>query len=178
MMKLTLLALIISIAGCAASPVWAHPAHGEGMGDAKKAILVVSFGTSVPGAEKNITSLVSVAREAFPDYEVRLAYTSDIIRRKLAKERNVVVPAPFEALAKLNDEGFKRVFVATTLMIPGAEYDNVKSVVGAFSGIEDKYGFEEIRLSKPLMATIPHCERMAEVLIKRFERELADKKRR
>ena len=51
----------------------------------KTAILVVSFGTSMPEARKAIDNLVDAAKENFPDSEVRLSFTSNIIRRKIAR---------------------------------------------------------------------------------------------
>ena len=41
----------------------------------KKGILVVAFGTSMPDAKKAIDNLVDSTKKAFPDTEVRLAYT-------------------------------------------------------------------------------------------------------
>lgn len=141
----------------------------------KKAILVVSFGTSVPKAEKGITNLVDAAKKAFPDYEVRLAYTSNIIRNKIAKERNIKIPTPPEALSKLNEEGYGDVVVATTLLIPGEEYESVKSVVDAFRMIDGKYRFARLRLLDPFLTTLAGCEQMADLLAKRFGKELSRK---
>lgn len=174
MIKIVLSLLIVSCL-CAAGAVWAQGGSEEEKRPAKKAILAVSFGTSVPNAEKAITNLVDAAKKSFPDYEVRLAYTSNIIRRKIAAERKINIPAPLEALAKLNDDGFTDVLVATTLIIPGEEYNGVKSLVDGLSGIEGKYGFEKIELAQPLLATIPRCEQLADALVKRFSKELSEK---
>ena len=161
-----------------ARPACAHPGHERAAPEenqGKKAILVVSFGTSVPSAEKGITNLVGEAKKAFPDHEVRLAYTSNIIRRKIAKDRNLLIPSPSEALAELNDDGFTQVCVAPTMIIPGVEYENIKSVTDAFSVVKGKYGFKKVTLGKPFLATIPHCELMAGILAERFAKELSDK---
>ena len=85
----------------------------------KTAVLVVSFGTSVPEARQAINNLVDSARKELKDSEVRLAFTSNIIRRKIARESGEVIPNPVQALAALNDEGFSRVYVMPTHMIPG-----------------------------------------------------------
>lgn len=152
---------------------FAHPGHeqeSEKMG--KKAILVISFGTSVPHAEKGITNLVGAAKRALPDYEVRLAYTSNIIRKKIAAERKQFIPTPFEVLADLNDEGYKHVYAMPMHVIPGAEYEDIKSLIDAAALIHGKYSFSEIRLGKPFMATIQQCEQVADALVKRFSKEL------
>lgn len=152
----------------------AHPGHGQdGEKAEKKAILVVSFGTSVPRAEKGITNLVEAARKAFPGYEVRLAYTSNIIRKKIAAERKQVIPTPFEALAALGGEGYTHVYVMPTHIIPGVEYEDLKSVTDAAARIHGKYSFRETALGEPFMATIQRCEQVADALIRRFAKELS-----
>lgn len=155
----------------------AHPGHGQDVEEVgKKAILVISFGTSVPRAEKGITNLVDVTKKAFPGYEVRLAYTSNIIRKKIAAERKLYIPTPFEALAALNDEGYTHVYAMPMHMIPGVEYDGIKSLTDAVALIHGKYSFSELRLGEPFMATIQQCEQVADALIKRFSKELSKDK--
>ena len=135
------------------------------------AILVVSFGTSIPQARRAIDNLVNVATNNFPDYEVRLALTSKIIRQKLANE----LPNPVEALAKLNDEEFTQVIIMPTLLIPGQEYDELKNVYEAFKGLKGKYGFKKLALGTPFLNSSKDCEHMAEILISRFDSELYDR---
>lgn len=141
----------------------------------KSAILIVSFGTSMPEARKAIDNLVNAAKKNFPDYEVRLAFTSNIIRRKLAREFNEIISNPVEALAKLNDEGFEDVYIMPTHMIPGEEYDEIKNVHSAFKVLKGKYGFDDLELGRPFMNSSKDCSRMAEILIERFKNQLADK---
>jgi sirohydrochlorin cobaltochelatase len=134
----------------------------------KKGILLVAFGTSAPGAERAIDNLVSETKAAFPGIEVRLAYTSNIIRRKLRRERNLEIPTPPEALAQMNDERFTHVYVQPMHVIPGEEYDDLKSAVNAFASVKGKYGFERIALGRPFLADSSDCELMAEILARRF----------
>ena len=140
----------------------------------KSAILIVSFGTSMPEARKAIDNLVNAAKSSFPDCEVRLAFTSNIIRRKLAREFNENISNPVEALARLNDEGFKDVFIMPTHIIPGEEYDEIANVHSAFKVLKGKYGFDDLKLGKPFMNSSKDCERMAEILVSRFKSQLAD----
>lgn len=140
----------------------------------KSAILIVSFGTSMPEARKAIDNLVDAAKENFQDFEVRLSFTSNIIRRKLAREFNENISNPVEALAKLNDEGFKKVFIMPTHIIPGEEYDEIKNVYEAFKILKGKYGFKKLKLGKPFMNSSKDCGRMAEILISRFKTSLED----
>ena len=140
------------------------------------AVLIVSFGTSMPEARKAIDNLVNAAKNSFGETcEVRLAFTSNIIRKKLAREFNEVVDNPVEALAKLNDEGFEDVYIMPTHMIPGEEYDEIKNVYEAFKLLRGKYGFDDLELGRPFMNSSKDCGRMAEILINRFKTYLDDK---
>ena len=141
----------------------------------KSAILVVSFGTSMPEARKAIDNLVNSAKKNFPECEVRLAFTSNIIRRKIARESGDIIPNPVQALAALNDEGFKNVYVMPTHIIPGEEYDEVLGVVDAFGMMSGKYGFEFLDVGTPFLDGTKDCARMADILIARFESQLKDK---
>lgn len=141
----------------------------------KSAILVVSFGTSMPEARKAIDNLVNSAKKNFPDYEVRLAFTSNIIRRKVARESKEMIQNPVQALAALNDEGFKKVYVMPTHIIPGEEYDEVLNVVDAFASLKGKYGFDVLEVGTPFLNGTEDCERMADILIERFKSQLEDK---
>ena len=141
----------------------------------KRGILIASFGTSMPEAKKAIDNLVDSAKAAFPDTEVRVAYTSNIIRKKIAREQNVVIPTPAEALAQMNDEGFTHVCVMPMHIIPGEEYDDIASLVNGFAQIRGKYGFKELKLGQPYLATVKDCDVMAQILVKRFDKELAQK---
>ncbi len=134
----------------------------------KRAILIVSFGTSMPEARKAIDNLFDAAKNNFPDYEIKLAFTSNIIRRKIAREENLNIQNPVQALAELNDSGFKKVYVIPTHIIPGEEYDEIKNVVEAFRTLS-KYGFKEIKLARPFLNNYKDCEAMAEILISRFK---------
>ena len=134
----------------------------------KQAILITAFGTSMPSARKAIDNLVNAAKKAFPGADVRLAFTSNIIRRKLTREgKKNVPPTPVQALAALNDEGFKNVCVMPTHIIPGAEYDEIKNVVEAWGSLKGKYGIKDFRLGKTCLSSVEGCDEMADILIKR-----------
>ena len=140
-----------------------------------QAILITAFGTSMPSARKAIDNLVNAAKKAFPGADVRLAFTSNIIRRKLTREgKKNVPPTPVQALAALNDEGFKNVCVMPTHIIPGAEYDEIKNVVDAWKTLTGKYGFKDLRLGKTFLSSVDACDEMADILIKRFAKVPAD----
>lgn len=127
----------------------------------KKGVLMVSFGTTVPSGQKAIDNLFATLKSVCPDKEVRLAYTSNIIRRKLAKEENKMIDSPMIALSKMRDEGFTDVVVVSTHIIPGEEYGDLEEIVRAFQSIRGKYGFDRLVLSEPLLYHEEDFEAMA-----------------
>lgn len=147
-------------------------ASGGKLQEDKKGILIASFGTSMPEAKRAIDNLVDSTKAAFPGMEVRVAYTSNIIRRKIAREQNVNIPTPAEALAAMNDEGFTHVYVMPMHIIPGEEYDDIASLVNGFAQVRGKYGFKELRIGSPYLSTVKDCDVMARILVKRFAKEL------
>jgi len=94
----------------------------------RKAIIVVSFGTTHSDAEAGcIVPVERAIAAAFPDREVRRAWTSRIIARRLAA-RGEMVENETEALARLRREGFEDIAFASTHIIRGQEYDRVTAV--------------------------------------------------
>lgn len=97
----------------------------------KKAIVVVSFGTSYVQAECSCIRPVEEAlKRAFPDYEIRRAYTSRIIMKKL-RVQGTVIDSEAEAIEKLRAEGYEEIIVAPTHIIHGIEYEMVQKAASA-----------------------------------------------
>lgn len=98
----------------------------------KQAILAVSFGTTYAQAEETCIRPVEAAlAEANPDWTVRRAYTARIILRRL-RERGTPVPSVQEALDALKEEGYEKIVLASTHMIPGEEYDMLCRAAGTY----------------------------------------------
>ena len=118
----------------------------------KKGIIVVSFGTTHADAEAAcIRPVEEAVRKSFPEYEVRRAWTSRIIARKL-KARGVAIENEVEALAQLRSEGFEDIFMVSTHIIPGQEYDRLKAASG------------NVPVSAPLLADEADLRWMADLL--------------
>ncbi len=168
-------ALIAFFAASVAFSGTAYAAPKTEKNEDRQAILITAFGTSMPSARKAIDNLVGAAKKAFPAADVRLAFTSNIIRRKLKREgKKNVPPTPVQALAQLNDEGFKKVCVMPTHIIPGAEYDEIKNVVEAWGTLKGKYGIPDLRLGKAFLSSVEACDEMAAALVARFSAVSAD----
>ncbi len=112
----------------------------------KKAILVVSFGTSYPEViERCIAPTERAIADEFPEYEVRRAFTSGMIIRKLKNVYGIEIDGIKTALASLSDEGFGEVVCVPTHIIGGFEYEKVCSAVSEYA---DKM---KIKITKPLL---------------------------
>jgi len=136
--------------------------HGE-KPSIKKAILLVSFGTSDPEAAKVFELIEKRARERFPGVEMRWAYTSRMIRAKLAKEGKLL-DSPETAFAKLMDGGYTHVAVLSLHTIPGEEFHELyqnAQLFGQMSG-----GFQKILVARPLLASSKDMETVAQALMK------------
>lgn len=115
--------------------------------DSKKAILVVSFGTTYEDTRKvTIDAVEEKIRNAFPDYEVRKAFTSRIIIKKLADRDGLQVDTEKQALQKLIDEGYNEVIIQPLHMEAGDEYEKLLKVVAKY---EDS--FDKITVGRPVL---------------------------
>lgn len=113
----------------------------------KKAILVVSFGTTYADTRKVTTDAVEAKiKAAFPEYEVRHAFTSRIIIKKLADRDGLVVDTEKQALEKLKAEGYKEVVIQPLHVEAGDEYSKLMRVV-------DKYekSFDRVSVGRPIL---------------------------
>ena len=68
----------------------------------KKALMVVSFGTSAPEAGYAITNIENVCRRAFPKYDFFRAFTSKMIIRKLKQTNPYVEANIFNSLSNVS----------------------------------------------------------------------------
>lgn len=103
------------------------------MNTVKKALLVVSFGTSYLQAIENCISPVEQAiGRAAPGFDVYRAFTSEMIIRKLKDVSKIAIPSPGEALQVLAGQGYKVVAVQPTHILAGTEYHDLAREVEAF----------------------------------------------
>ncbi|TWH47434.1 sirohydrochlorin cobaltochelatase [Sporomusa sp. KB1] len=138
---------LLAVFGCVSLiPSLAAAAPGN---TGKKAILVVSFGTTYPETMKaTIEAIENKMAAEFPDYEIRRAFTSRIIIKKLAERDGVKIDTEEEALAKLKAEGFSEVIVQPLHISAGEEFDMVKDVVRR---LEAANAFDSIVLGRPIL---------------------------
>ena len=135
---------LIALAGCKMKE------KGDTAMDKKgeKGILVVSFGTSYPETRKlTIEACEKRIEKAFPNYEVRRAFTSHMIIKKLKERDGIIIDKTEEALGKMKDSGFSVVIVQPLHIIPGEEYHEkvLKNV------LKFKDDFEKLTVGRPIL---------------------------
>ena len=156
---ISIIAVIITSI-CLPAAVWAGY-HGH-KAPKKIGILLVAFGSSEPSAQVSFENIYKKAKATYPATPIRWAYTSHIIRKKLAKQGKHL-DSPEVALAKMQDEGFTHVAVQSLHTIGGAEYHDIRRTVGAFKMMG---GFQRLILGYPLLSTQEDMQRTVEAILK------------
>lgn len=138
----------------------------------KEIILVTSFGSTVDSArEKQIFPVVDAIRKANPEHEVRVAFTSRIVIKRL-KDRNIVFQNEIEAMESIVAEGYERVIVQPTHLVGGAEFDKLRKNIMVFNG---QGSVQEIVFGRPLLYFMGQEEEVPDdyqILIDRFIKAL------
>ena len=125
----------------------------------KAALLMVHFGTTYDDTRtKTIDAINAKAKEAFPQMEMREAYTSRIVMRRL-KARGIEKPNPLEALLKLLGDGYTHVIVQSTNIIEGVEMESLRRDVASVARF-----FKEIRVGNPLLYSVEDAEAVVDIL--------------
>jgi sirohydrochlorin cobaltochelatase len=116
----------------------------------KKAILVVSFGTTYADTLRlTIEGTENKIRAAFPGYEVRRAFTSRVVIKKLAERDGVRIDTEKQALDRLYAEGYREVYIQPLHVVAGEEYEKVKEQVGYYAHNGEM--FDELKIGRPLL---------------------------
>ena len=113
----------------------------------EKELLVVSFGTSFNDSRRlTIGAIEKAIQEAYPDWSVRRAFTSQIIIDHVAKRDGEVIDNVTEALDRAVANNVKVLFVQPTHLMDGYEYNELKDELAKYAD-----AFEQIIIGKPLL---------------------------
>ena len=129
----------------------------------KEGVLLVAFGTSVPEALPSFKAVDASFKAAFPDSPVVWAYTSQIIRRKLAKQGRPVGGIS-DGLAELAKGGVKLVRVQSLHVMPGEEFTELERAV--LLDLQKHPGrFEAVYLGRPLLESHKDALRVSKAVL-------------
>ena len=93
----------------------------------RPAIVLVAFGTSNAEARKVFDHIDTAAKRRYPKHDIRWAYTSQFILRKL-KKRGVDVRSLEEVVNDLRTSGHTSAVFQSLHVAPGQEYEEIRKV--------------------------------------------------
>ncbi len=112
----------------------------------KKAIVVVSFGTSYEDTlQKTIGAVETAIQTTFPEYKVVRAFTSNMILQKMQR-RGIHIDNVCAALDILFKDGYTHIYCQPTHLIPGDEYEKLCKDAEPY-----KEQFELLKIGTPLL---------------------------
>ena len=121
------------------------PRNADGIGENE--LLVVSFGTSFNDSRaEDIRALEDALQEAFPEWSVRRAFTSQIIINHVQARDNEFIDNMEQALDRAVDNGVKNLVIQPTHLMHGSEYDEI---IDALEYYEDE--FDSLMIAEPLL---------------------------
>lgn len=130
----------------------------------KKALLVISFGTTYSVAQHAIGQIEDCLAAQFPEYDCYRAFTSGMVIAKLRREQGIEVWNPEQAMEALKEKGYQQVLCQTLHVIPGQEYDKMRSMLRKFQG-----DFESILVGRPMLFFKEDYEISAKALLQAME---------
>ncbi|MDY5846549.1 MAG: sirohydrochlorin cobaltochelatase [Bariatricus sp.] len=113
-------------------------------------ILVVSFGTSFNDSRvSDIKGIEDAIQEAYPDWSVRRAFTSQIIINHIQARDGECIDNMEQAMERAVSNGVKNLVVQPTHLMHGAEYDELIKTVEAYQD-----HFESVKVAEPLLGEV------------------------
>ena len=133
--------------------------------DERVGIALVSYGTLNSQAWKTYEKIRSDYVKAFPGADVRLAFTSDFIRRVLSEKQGISFHNPLTALAELRNQGCGNVVVQSLHVVPGNEFQQMTRLVRRPKNFREKSWFENLAIGKPLLSSLQDCMKVSKALL-------------
>lgn len=140
--------------------------------DEKLGILLVAFGTSQPGAKKAYDNINKIIAKKFTKTPLRWAYTSQFIRKKLAKQ-GVKTYSVTEALENMKKENFTKIAVQSLHIANGSEYEEVLAAVERFQS--SPRAFKKITIGLPLLISANDLNKFGKAIVETIPAERTDK---
>lgn len=134
------------------------PRNQDGIG--RKELLVVSFGTSFNDSRAlTIKAIEDAIDKAFPDYDVRRAFTADTIIEHIYRRDGQLIDNVKEALERAKRNGVEELVVQPTHLMNGWEYGDLVKALEKYEG-----DFASIKIGAPLLTTDDDFSRVADAM--------------
>jgi len=125
-------------------------------------IVLAPYGTLFPPALATYDQIKSAYEHTFPGSPVRLAFTSNLMRKRLQENAGIRVPSLPAALEELCEQGSKRVVVQSLQIVPGGEFHQLAALVQELKGRAP--AFSRLEVGLPLLSSLPDCRRVSSLL--------------
>ncbi len=114
----------------------------------KKALLIISFGTSYPDAlVNNIQECEKALDRSHTERDCFRAFTSSMIINKLKRRDGLVIDNPQQALERLHQQGYQDVLIQSLHIINGDEYEKIALELKHYRSL-----FWNLQLGLPLLS--------------------------
>ena len=129
--------------------------------EVKPVILVVSFGTSYnDNRELSIGAVEADIQAAYPDWEVRRAFTAQTIIDILAERDGIQTDNVTQAMERLVADGVKRVVLQPTHLMHGYEYDDVMAEIAPYVD-----QFDYFAVGEPLLSSLEDYDAVIDAVL-------------
>lgn len=129
----------------------------------KKALAVISFGTTFPDARQAIGLIEQTLCDAMPDYDFYRAFTSSIVRKKIEREEGLRIPGAGELAEQLLASGYEEVRCQSLHIMPGLEYEKMRRELAPY-----RERFARFTIGAPLLSAPEDCRAVCEGLLTGF----------
>ncbi|MBB5022523.1 sirohydrochlorin cobaltochelatase [Desulfurispira natronophila] len=145
----------------------------------QSAIVLAAFGTTYPSTLEPILAMLGDIEQRYPGVPVRLAFTSNFIRRKWHEraadagyrrqhpsipQQIFAVKNVLGAMADLQNEDCRRIVVQPVLIVDGEEYRDLTAYVQALAAIKTHkprlQPFERVAIGQPLLGSFHHRQQL------------------
>ena len=170
MNRKTIFFTVAAVLLCTATTIFAS---GAWKVEHKNAIVLAMFGTTVEPALQGLLTIRTKMVERYPETPVRIAFTSNIIRKKWRSRANdpayikahpevpedvLHVKTPLATIADLQDQGFDTIVLQPTHIAMGEEYLDLETYVDSLMRMgtvkKSKYKpFHKVVLGRPALGT-------------------------
>ena len=140
-----------------------NPRNQDGIGETE--LLVVSFGTSYNDTRRlTIGAIEDSLEQAFPDYGVRRAFTSQMIINRMKERDGIEIDNVTQALERAADNGVQTLIIQPTHLMNGLEYQDLADEA-------DKYrdAFPRMALGEPLLTSEEDYQKVMEAVAEATE---------
>lgn len=135
-----------------------------------KALLLVTFGSTYEGPHRTYARMLSAYKEAFPEYDIFLAFTSTICIERWARKSGNQCYTPDIWLNALGRAGYEEILLQSLHIIPGQEYLLMRDTYAR--PFATAYPAIRLRIGEPLLSNEEEARRIAQILYKIFLHQL------